>query len=84
MVSVSPSKPVAPFIQVVENDRSCVLAALKAFAYKQRVRLAFSLAAALLNGRFEQPVGKQGASCRPALTLDAHDTAGVKGMPALG
>lgn len=79
VVSVSPSKPVAPFIQVVENDRQL---RSRGAPRKHRVRLAFSLAAALLNGRFEQPVWKQGASCRPALTIDAHDTAGVKGMPA--
>src|SRR5690348_13257837 len=57
VVSVSPSKPVAPFIQVVKTTDSRVLAALKTSTYEHRVRFGFSLAAVLLNGRFEQPAG---------------------------
>jgi hypothetical protein len=93
VVSVSPSKPVAPFPSDVEKDLispaqprraktrppSGVLAALKVSTYKYRVRFGFSLAA-LLNGRFEQPAGmKQVFSCRQLFPLDCHDTAGVKG-----
>src|SRR6185312_16713641 len=49
VVSVSPSKPVAPFTQVVEQRPS---AACEASTYG--VRIGFSLAAALLNRRFDQ------------------------------
>jgi hypothetical protein len=42
---------------LLKTTASCVLAALKASAYKHRVRLAFSLAAASLEGLFDHPAG---------------------------
>ena len=47
VVSVSPSKPVAPFLlRLLKTTVSCVLASLKASTYAHRVRFGFSLAAA--------------------------------------
>jgi len=44
-----------PLVRLLKTTASCVLAALKASTYRHRVRFGLSLAAALMNGQFEQP-----------------------------
>jgi hypothetical protein len=50
--------PLAPllFIRMLKMASSCVLVSLKASTYRQKVRLGFSLTAALPDGHFEHPV----------------------------
>jgi len=49
-----------PFFRLLKTTASCVLASLNASTYR-KVRLGISLAAALLDGHFEQPAGMKQA-----------------------
>jgi hypothetical protein len=71
-----------PLFRLLKTTASCVLASLNASTYWE-VRLGISLAAALLDGHFEQPGRmRQAFPFRSSVSIGTHDTPQVKGMPA--
>lgn len=72
-----------PLFRLLKTTASGVLASLNASTYWE-VRLDITLATALLEGHFEQPARiRQALPFQSSVFIDAHDTAHVKGMPAV-